>query len=151
MPNFFSFFLFGSVHVLEIELLNSSLAWNAFSMVAEWRIFAFLTCRWIPQEATLFSPSFRNFASNERTEDELRWPAVQFGQVLFPHLFFLVNEGVLIMSLKWNSRYLHWPIHLTMHIAAWIDLIRNYGPGTRDGASGFDRAAGTVASCSFVV
>ena len=32
-----------------------------------------------------------------------------------------------------------------------IDLIRNYGPGTRDGASGFDRAAGTVASCSFVV
>ena len=30
-------------------------------------------------------------------------------------------------------------------------LIRNYGPGTRDGASGFDRAAGTVASCSFVV
>ena len=30
----------------------------------------------------------------------------------------------------------------------------NYGPGTRDGASGFDRAVGTVASlvsCSFVV
>ena len=36
-------------------------------------------------------------------------------------------------------------------IAPAIDLIRNYGPGTRDGASGFDRAAGTVASCSFVV
>ena len=26
-----------------------------------------------------------------------------------------------------------------------------YGPGKRDGASGFERAAGTVASCSFVV
>ena len=30
-----------------------------------------------------------------------------------------------------------------------IDQIRNYGPGTRDGASGFDCPAVTVASCSF--
>ena len=37
------------------------------------------------------------------------------------------------------------------HLNFPIDLIRNYGPGTRDGASDFDRAAGTVASCSFVV
>ena len=39
------------------------------------------------------------------------------------------------------------------HTAARIDQIRNYGPGTRDGASGWDRAAVTVASlasCSFV-
>ena len=33
---------------------------------------------------------------------------------------------------------------------AQIDQIRNYGPGTRDEASGLDRAAVTVASCSFV-
>ena len=35
------------------------------------------------------------------------------------------------------------------NLSWWIDQIRNYGPGTRDGASGFDHVAVTVASCSF--
>ena len=33
-------------------------------------------------------------------------------------------------------------VNLRVPPSSQIDLIRNYGPGTRDGASGFDRAAG---------
>ena len=44
---------------------------------------------------------------------------------------------------RFHKQLLWWPKFLAMLFQ--IDLIRNYGPGTRDGASGFDRAAGVTA------
>ena len=79
----------------------------------------------------------------------LGYPALELHTGIFPFVFFL--DTVLPRSSNLNLKKNCHTGKASLVQGVRIDLIRNYGPGTRDGASGFDRAAGTVASCSFVV